>query len=231
LQALEQRLGAGPAKSQGPAGGSGAGRPQRREPEGRAPDRAAPEPKRGAPMSASHEPREVPHPAESSVGTIRAPAQAATSAQAATPLRTPVPVGGDDGRGDVPDAWREILAAVHESQPALGAVLDHAVPARVDEGKIRLTFPEGSFFGKQAASEQGKRALADAAERVLGKRPEVDVGSGSDSARATVAEVESTKRSERHAEIVKAALNHPRVKDAIEVFPEAEGQLDVQVED
>jgi hypothetical protein len=131
----------------------------------------------------------------------------------------------------VPAIWREILAAVQESQPALGAVLEHAVPARVDADGIRLAFPEGSFFGKQAASEQAKRTLAEAGERVLGRKPAIEIGFGADSARATVAEIESAKRSEQRAEVVKAALNHPRVKDAIEVFPEAEGQLDVQVED
>ena len=29
--------------------------------------------------------------------------------------------------------------------------------------------------------------------------------------------------------MVEAALNHPRVKDAMDVFPEAEGNVDVQV--
>jgi hypothetical protein len=132
---------------------------------------------------------------------------------------------------DVPPAWREIVAALHQSQPALGAVLEHGVPVRVERGQIVLSFPEGSFFGRQAMSDLARQALGDAAARVLGQRPQIEIGFGLSSNRPTVAAQEAARRQERRAEVTQAALSHPRVKDALDVFPEAEGHVNVEVED
>jgi hypothetical protein len=93
-----------------------------------------------------------------------------------------------------------------------------------------LSFPEGSFFGRQAMSEPARQALADAAERVLGQRPRIEIGFGLESKRPTVAAQDAARRKQRRDEVELAARNHPRVKDALEVFPEADGQVDVDVQ-
>jgi hypothetical protein len=65
---------------------------------------------------------------------------------------------------------------------------------------------------------------------VLGARPRVEIKLGVQSERPTVAAVNAAQQKERRAEVVQAALNHPRVRDAMDVFPEAEGNVQVEVE-
>ena len=83
-----------------------------------------------------------------------------------------------------------------------------------------------------AAREQILRC----AEQVLGARPELAVTSATASGTqgrakiATLAGVEQEGRKQRHAERRQAALSHPRVRDAIEVFGESESNVDVQVD-
>ena len=202
LAALEERLA---------SGGAGPSRPAPRE------LRTAPviEPKRAA-ATAAPTTRPDPEPA------AQAPSVPNTSADGAST--------SDAGDGSVPPAWRRIVALLHEAQPALGAVLEHGVPVQVDATCLRLSFPEGSFFGKQAATEVARQALTHAAERVLGARPSVEIGFGVESTRPTVASHAAEQRKQRHAQVTEAALSHPRVQEALDVFPEADGQVEVQVE-
>jgi hypothetical protein len=130
----------------------------------------------------------------------------------------------------VPEAWQRIVAALHDAQPALGAVLEHAVPVQVDAASVRVSFPEGSFFGRQAMSAQARQALAEAAANVLGAAPRIEIGYGLQAARPTMAAVQAARQKERRAEVVQAALSHPKVKDAMDVFPEAEGNVQVEVD-
>jgi DNA polymerase-3 subunit gamma/tau len=225
LHALEQRL----------AGGGQAASGERKDTsgsaQGRGPKRAAP-PDTQAPHELRMPPRLEPRRAEPVPRQLDAPQASPTASSIGTPVipAAPAPTGtkGDD---DVPQAWREIVAVLHQTQPALGAVLEHGVPVQIDASKLVLSFPEGSFFGRQATSSAARQALADAAERVLGQRPAVEVGFGLSSKRPTVAAQEAARRQEHRAEAIEAALSHPRVKDAMDVFPEAEGNVDVQVED
>ena len=46
-----------------------------------------------------------------------------------------------------------------------------------------------------------------------------------------MAQLEQSRREERREEIKKKALGHPRVVEAMEIFPEGAGNVDVQVED
>jgi hypothetical protein len=134
----------------------------------------------------------------------------------------------DGGGSELPKAWLDILHSLQTSQPALGAVLEHGVPVQVDAQCVRLSFPEGSFFGKQATSKQARDALADAARRVLGGAPAIEVGYNLASTRSTFAAEQAAQRKERRNEVEKAARNHPRVKDAMDVFEEHEVQVEVE---
>jgi DNA polymerase-3 subunit gamma/tau len=236
LTALEERFagkGGGPSNPAPGAssGGDGAGRGPRRPPVQAGAASGAPAPRelrtpnstdarRPSPVPTrrsepAQPPKSIAPEAVTSVGAVSAPHTGDVS---------------DDGGAIVPPAWRNIISVLHATQPALGAVLEHGVPLQVDATCVRLGFPEGSFFGKQAATDVARQALAVAAERVLGQRPRVEIGFAMDSTRPTVAAEEAAQQKERHAQIVEAALNHPRVKEALDVFPEADGHLDVQVD-
>ena len=126
--------------------------------------------------------------------------------------------------------WQAIVADLTHGQPALAAVLKHGVPVTVTPEALRVSFPEGSFFGKQASAKSARDSIVEAAQRVLGQRPELTITFGEEAQGPTVAAAEAALRNERREQTVEAALSHPRVREAMEVFPESEGNVDVHVE-
>jgi hypothetical protein len=126
--------------------------------------------------------------------------------------------------------WSRIVGIIRSAQPALGAVLDHGMPLEINATTLRLGFPDGSFFGRQAQAGSAREALLRAAEQVLGARPELLIGSAGGAKVSTLAEIEEDGRRQRSAAKREAALRHPAVVDAMEIFEESEASVDVQVD-
>jgi hypothetical protein len=127
-------------------------------------------------------------------------------------------------------AWPRIVHHIKASQPALGAVLDHGVPIEVSAEVLRIGFPDGSFFGRQAQNATAKEAILRAAQHVLGTRPTLTIGAVGDAKVASLAQTEENARRTHTAARREVALSHPSVVDAMEVFEESEGSVDVQVD-
>ena len=128
--------------------------------------------------------------------------------------------------------WEELVGTLERQQPALAAVLEHGIPKAVGPDRIVLSFKDGSFYGRQAESPESIAAIARVAEQQLGGRPEIQIrfDAQGEAANKTVAAV-AAQRKEAEAEAKrKEALNHPRVRDAIDVFPESAGKLKVHIE-
>jgi DNA polymerase-3 subunit gamma/tau len=131
---------------------------------------------------------------------------------------------------DMQAAWPRIVNQIKLSQPALGAVLDHGTPLEVTSSALRIGFPEGSFFGRQAQSTAAREAILRAAEQVFGARPTFTISVPGNANVSTLAESEETARRTRKAARREVALRHPSVVDAMEVFEESEGSVDVHVD-
>jgi hypothetical protein len=128
------------------------------------------------------------------------------------------------------ELWSQIVGIVRAAQPALGAVLDHGMPLEVNATTIKLGFPDGSFFGRQAQANTARDGLLRAAEQVLGARPNLLIGSPGGAKISTLAEIEEDGKRQRSAAKREAALTHPAVLDAMEVFEESAASVDVQVD-
>lgn len=111
------------------------------------------------------------------------------------------------------------------------AMFEHAVAELEGTEKLTLHFPEGSFFGTQAQTPQAKAALMAACEAVLSREPEVHFQLGEAVQGVTFAQQEAAAIDERKEEIKQRARNHPRVRQALEVFPELGRKLDIQIDD
>jgi DNA polymerase-3 subunit gamma/tau len=142
------------------------------------------------------------------------------------PVTAPGPAIPQPGASE----WSRIVSEIRSAQPALAAVLDHGMPIEVSPKTLRVGFPDGSFFGRQAQSQTAREALLKAAERVLGARPDLVIGSPGSAKVSTLAEIEETGRKSRQAARREAALAHPRVLDALEIFEESASSVDVQVD-
>ncbi len=127
--------------------------------------------------------------------------------------------------------WEELVAALEKEQPALAAVLEHGVPKTVGPDRIVLSFKDGSFYGRQAESPDSIDAIARMAEQRLGARPAIEIRfDAGEGATKTVAAVAAQRKEAEVDAKRKEALNHPRVRDAVDVFPESAGKLTVHIE-
>lgn len=128
--------------------------------------------------------------------------------------------------------WEELVEALAQRQPALAAVLEHGIPKAVGPERIVLSFKDGSFYGRQAQSPESIAAITQLAEERMGARPEIEIrfDAHGDASSRTVAAVAAQRREAEIEARKKEALNHPRVRDAIDVFPESAGKLDVHIE-
>jgi len=127
--------------------------------------------------------------------------------------------------------WEEMVGRLEQEQPALAAVLEHGVPKTVGPERIVLSFKHGSFYGRQAQSPESIAAIERVAEQQLGTRPQVEIRfDESEGATRTVAAVAAQRKEAELEAKRKEALNHPRVRDAMDVFPESAGKLNVHIE-
>jgi hypothetical protein len=146
--------------------------------------------------------------------------------RAASPAPPPAALQDDS----MTAVWSRIVGQLRSAQPALGAVLDHGMPIEVSRETLRIGFPDGSFFGRQAQANNAKEALLRAAEQVLGARPNLLIGAPGNAKVHTLAEIEDNAKRQRSAAKREAALSHPAVVDAMEIFEESEASVDVQVD-
>ncbi len=134
--------------------------------------------------------------------------------------------------GDPLPVWERIIGHIREARPALAAVLEHGVPLSIDRDTLVLGFPTGSFFGKQAETRESKEGIAEGASKVIGATPEVVVRFTEEAEKAglTVAEASEKERTDLREERKREALAHPRVQEALQIFPEGAGNVKVHVD-
>ncbi|MDH5671115.1 MAG: DNA polymerase III subunit gamma/tau [Myxococcales bacterium] len=175
------------------------------------------------------EPEPVPEPITAptpEAAASPAPAAEASPRAGATPLPSPPPANDSA----LPDVWETLVTRLHDTQPALGAILEHGTPEQVDASCIRVRFREGSFHGRQAQASSAREALATVAGRLLGGTPQVEVVLSADTSGTTLAESHAERRRRERERMTQSALNHPRVLEALEVFPEAADSVRVELD-
>jgi DNA polymerase-3 subunit gamma/tau len=225
----------GPGPGQGPQRGPGPG------PGPTAPPTRRVEPERPAPRIAKAPPPRAPEPTieASKAAPVSVPVPVHAPAPSPSPVLSsappapisiaPPPVVSDAQPSALPEAWTKMVSLLHDSLPALCAVLEHGTPTVVTAERVVVSFPEGSFFGKQANAPQAKNSLADVAERVFQQRPKVEIIEGKASGAPTLATEFAKKKEADRKQRDETARNHPGVREAMSVFDAAES--DVQVED
>jgi hypothetical protein len=93
-----------------------------------------------------------------------------------------------------------------------------------------VTFPEGSFFGRQAQTPDGTEALRRAARTRFGADCQVDVRLATEVVGVTLAQKEASELDERKEALKEKALSHPRVVEALKVFPELGRKQEIHIE-
>jgi hypothetical protein len=221
----------------GSAGGGSAGNPRPRNPKPKAAPRPPakpraeasaprePAPKAKAPQEPDSEPEPEAKPQDPDQPIMPATKHSGGFHTSSGEVLTPI-------RRAALQEWEELVGTLEQQQPALAAVLEHGIPKAVGPERIVLSFKDGSFYGRQAESPESIAAIVRIAEQQLGARPEVEIrfDAQGDAATKTVAAV-ALQRKEAEVEAKrKEALNHPVVREAVDVFPESAGKLKVHIE-
>jgi len=135
-------------------------------------------------------------------------------------------------KGDLPLVWEEIVAALKQVRPALAAVLEHGVPLEISEERLKVAFREGSFFGRQVQDGDAQKEIVNAAEKVLGKSPRLELLTVSDleNLGLSIVQADSIKAEEAREKGIQRARNHPKVQEALSVFPEAKDNVKIEVD-
>jgi DNA polymerase-3 subunit gamma/tau len=230
LEALEKSFGGG--------GGGGGGRrrtPTRNRDQGPPPEqrrataRAKTEDAAGSVAAAvsDYVSKSQPPDAAESVTAAVAPA-----ASASAPASAPDSVVQDVPAGDPLPVWERIIGHIREARPALAAVLEHGIPLSIERDELVLGFPSGSFFGKQAESPESKEGIAEGASKVIGATPEIVIRFTEEAEKSgmSVAEASARQRTDMREERKREALAHPRVQEALQIFPEGAGNVKVRVD-
>ena len=213
----------------GAAGGpSGSPRPRKTNPKpaprpAKPKAEAKPEPKAEATPEAKPEPESKPQEPDQPImpATKHSGGFHTSSGEVLTPIR----------RAALQE-WEELVGTLEQQQPALAAVLEHGIPKAVGPDRIVLSFKDGSFYGRQAESPESIAAIVRIAEQQLGARPEIEIrfDAQGEAATKTVAAVAAQRKEAEVEAKRKEALNHPVVRDAVDVFPESAGKLKVHIE-
>ena len=110
--------------------------------------------------------------------------------------------------------------------------MQHGIGRTVTPESIVLVFPTGSFFGQQAGAPEALEGLTEAAQAIFGASPSIEILFAKDATTTgtSVAQVEAARDVERREQTKQRALAHPRIAEALQVFPEAAGKLEVSVD-
>jgi hypothetical protein len=130
----------------------------------------------------------------------------------------------------ISELWLTVIAELRKGDPRWAAMFEHGVPSELNRERVVVTFQEGSFFGRQAQTQGGLEALARAVQAALRADPKLDVRFAAEVQGISVAKREAAQLDERKEAVKRKALGHPRVLEALKVFPELATKQDVQVD-
>ena len=109
-------------------------------------------------------------------------------------------------------------------------MFDHGVPSEVSAERVDVAFLDGSFFGRQAQTPDATNALKRSVAALLGPQADVVVRMVPVLSGTTIAQLDASMLDERKEAMKKKAMAHPRVMEALKVFPELSTKQDVQVD-
>ncbi len=159
-----------------------------------------------------------------------APVTTRPASVAPAPMARPVEPPPRAPSGIVSAKWSALIQHLRNHDPRWAAMYEHGVPSNVSAEEVEIIFQEGSFFGRQAQTQDGSEAMRRAAHAVLRAEPVLTIRFAAEAPGVSLAQQEAAQLDERKEAIKKKALQHPRVVEAFKVFPELAQKHDVVID-
>jgi len=119
---------------------------------------------------------------------------------------------------ELPEIWSGIISQVGSRRPSLGATLRHLVPLELTGSTLRLGLPKESFFRDQIMVPENRALVEQCARELLGGGVKVVFETEYDPGRLSLAEYEQQAQAKEGEEMRRQALEHPAVRQAIEIL-------------
>jgi DNA polymerase III subunit gamma/tau len=117
-------------------------------------------------------------------------------------------------------AWQELVDDVAQKRPDVAAVLEHAVPLRIDAAMIQVAWPPESTLDKQFSDEELSNCLMAARHSEGSSNINVQITHDCQevTGRTTLAAVETANRTRRLRALVQQSRQDPCILQAMEIL-------------
>jgi DNA polymerase-3 subunit gamma/tau len=117
--------------------------------------------------------------------------------------------------------WERFVAFVVEKRPAVGSVLEHGSPLKLESGLMEIGFPAGSYYLTSAQDADSIREIKELAEEFRGADTVVKIRSITPETGASprsLAEKKKSDREERVESLKQEVAAHPVINEALRLF-------------
>jgi len=116
--------------------------------------------------------------------------------------------------------WQELVDTIALERPDVAAVLEHAVPIRVDASQVHLGWPPSSTLNQQFSSDDLVQLICKARNDRGETASEVTIEQDCQAVagRATLAAQETANRTRKLRTLVQQSKKDPRVQEAIQIL-------------
>jgi len=158
------------------------------------------------------EPAREQRPQEAPRAEPKPPASPAPPAAAAPPAR--------HSGGDQP-TWERFVDFVNRKCPAIGSLLEHGSPLKMEAGTLEIGFPAGSYYLSSIQDAESIGEIRALANEFYSRETAVKVTAitpASDAAPLSLAEKKKSDRERRQEELKQEVAGHPLINEALRIF-------------
>lgn len=116
--------------------------------------------------------------------------------------------------------WQEIVDIIAQDRPDVAAVLEHAVPLKIDKDQVHVGWPPGSTLDRQFGDDDVKDLVRKArqSQGEIADIVSVEHECGKAVARPTLSAVETANRTRKLRALLQQARKDPRILEAITIL-------------
>jgi len=158
-------------------------------------------------------------PAES-VPQRREPVQATPQPTTNTPHAAQPPPPKSQPHGSHSD-WERFVAFTVEKRPAVGSVLEHGSPLKLEAGLMEIGFPTGSYYLNSAQDADSIKEISELAQEFSGTATTVKIKAivpETGDSPQSLAEKKKCNQEQRIESLKQAVSSHPVINEALRIF-------------
>ncbi len=144
--------------------------------------------------------------------------EAEEAPEAASPPRDAGEEGSGELSGEVKEKWMDLVNYTKKKKPPFASLLEHGEPLVLDESRLEIVYPENSFYLERMQEADNLSFLQDLSREFFKRPMKVKISGKKGGFFARKGSENQGERKNSRREREEEALNHPLVREAINVF-------------